>query len=281
MTHVAVVTDGAACMPPEVVGKYEIHVVPFQLNWEGESLRDGVDITPTEFYRRLRVAKRLPTTSQPAVGEFVKLFSRLSQEAEAIASIHIAQEFTGTYKAALLAAQEGAKVPIEVMDSRTAAMAQGFVVLEAARAVAQGADLTEVVRRVKALIPRVHLLACLDTLEYLRRSGRVRNLVALLGSALSIKAVFHLYDGQVRLFKQVRSRERAMEAMMGALPKRAQKKGLHVAVLHADAPAEAKDMEEAIASRFDCREVYIAEFTPVMGVHTGPGVLGLAFYVEG
>ncbi|MFQ5886022.1 MAG: DegV family protein [Anaerolineae bacterium] len=281
MAHVAVVTDGGAAMPPELVEEYDIAVVPFQLMWEGETLRDGIDITPTQFYRRLRTAKSLPTTSQPLAGDFVRLYSELGGEAEAIASIHVAKEFSGTYNTALLAAKQAATIPIEVVDSRTATMGLGFLVLEAARAATKGASLSEVVARVKSLIPKVHVLATLDTLEYLRRSGRVPTLKASLGSMLNIKPVFHLYDGQARLYAQVRSRKRAVQIMVEAMPETAERGGLHIAVLHADAPGEAQELKAQILSRFDPAEIYVAEFSPVMGTHTGPGLLGITFYVDG
>jgi len=196
MAQVAVITDGAAAMPPDLVVEYDIAIVPFQLMWEGETLRDGIDITPTQFSRRLRTANSLPTTSQPLAGDFVRLYRELSKEAEAIASIHVAKEFSGTYNTALLAAKQAATVPTEVVDSRTATMGQGFLVLEAARAATRGASLSEVVARVKSLMRKVHVLATLDTLEYLRRSGRVPTLKASLGSMLNVKPVFHMYDGQ-------------------------------------------------------------------------------------
>lgn len=281
MAQVAVVTDGAAAMPPELVEEYDIAVVPFQLIWEGETLRDGIDITPSQFYRRLRTAKSLPTTSQPLAGDFVRLYGELSKKAEAIASIHIAEEFTGTYNTALLAAKQAATVPIEVIDSRTATMGQGFLVLEAARAARRGASLSEVVARVKSLIPKVHVIATLDTLEYLRRSGRVPTVKASLGSMLNVKPVFHLYDGQARLYAQVRSRKRAVQIMAEAIPKTAEKGGLHIAVLDTDAPGEAQELKAQILSRFDPAEIYVAEFSPVMGCHTGPGLLGITFYVDG
>ena len=281
MAQVAVVTDGGAAMPPQLVEEYEIVVVPFQLMWEGETLRDGIDITPTQFYRRLRTAKSLPTTSQPLAGDFVCLYGELSGDAEAIASIHVAQEFSGTYNTALLAAKQAAIIPIEVIDSRTATMGQGFLVLEAARAATKGASLSEVVARVKRLVPKVHVLATLDTLEYLRRSGRVPILKASLGSMLDIKPVFDLYDGQARLYAQVRSRKRAVQIMVEAIPKTAEKGGLHIAVLHADALGEAQELKAQILSRFHPAEIYVAEFSPVMGTHTGPGLLGITFYIDG
>jgi len=280
MAQIAVVTDGAAAMPPELVEEYDIAVVPFQLIWEGETLRDGIDITPTQFYRRLRTAKSLPTTSQPLAGDFVRLYSELSEKAEAIVSIHVAREFSGTYNTALLAAKQAASVPIEVIDSRTATMGQGFLVLEAARAARREASLSEVVAKVKSLIPKVHVLATLDTLEYLRRSGRVPTLKASLGSMLNVKPVFHLYDGQARLYAQVRSRKRAVQIMVEAIPKTVEKGGLHIAVLHADASGEAQELKGQILSRFDPAEIYVAEFSPVMGSHTGPGLLGITFYAD-
>jgi DegV family protein with EDD domain len=280
MGRIAIVTDSAACLPPELVREYGIEVVPFRLLWEGRQFRDGVDLTPTEFYRLLREARTLPTTSHPPPEDFAEAYARLSQSAEGIVSIHIPQEMSGTYGAALRAAEAANSVPVRVIDSRTAVMAQGFVVLEAARAAARGASLEEVVSRVEDMIPRVHLLAMVETLEYLRRSGRVNDVQALVGSILRIKPIFSLADGKAELFARVRTSGRAVERLLEAMVERAGPGLVHAAVFHADDLGRARRIRDQVASRLNCAELYISEFTPVMGAHTGPGVLGLAWYSE-
>jgi len=280
MRRVAIVTDSAACLPAELVREYGIHIVPFGLIFGEQVLRDGVDITPDQFYRRLAQARELPKTSQPAVGDFLRVYEPLSREARAILSIHIPREMSGAVSTARAAARMVEGVPIYVMDSRTAVTAQGFIVLEAARMAATGADLEQVVARAQEMISRVHLLATLETLDYLRRSGRVPAVAALLGSALQIHPIFSFRDGRADVLARVRTKARAVEWMLAAMREKVGARPVHAAVFHASAPEEAEALREEVAAHCHCVELYVTEFTPVMGAHTGPGLLGLAFWCE-
>ncbi len=280
MGKVAVVTDSAACLPEPLLRRYEIHVVPFGLIWEREVFRDGVDMTPAEFYHRLRESPTLPTTSQPSMGEFLAVYQQLAQEAEGIVSIHIPRTMSGTCNAAEAAARMLPRVPVRVIDCGTAVMAQGFIVREAARVAQAGATLDEVVAAAEAMIPRVHLLAVLDRLDYLARSGRVRGVVAMVGSALHIAALLTIRDGTVSVIRRTRSKRRAVRALLEEMAVRVRDRPVHAAVFHADVPDEAEALRSELASRFACLELLVTEFTPVMGAHTGPGVLGVAFYAE-
>ncbi|MFQ6058978.1 MAG: DegV family protein [Anaerolineae bacterium] len=280
MGKIAIVTDSAACLPTELVQEYGIHIVPFGLIFGEQVFRDGVDITPNQFYHLLAEASDLPTTSQPSVGDFLRVYESLSREVEAIVSIHIPKELSGTLSTAREAARLVPQVPIRIVDSRTAVTAQGFVVLEAARMAAAGGDLDRVVARAEEMIPRVHLFAVLETLEYLHRGGRVPAVAALLGSALQIRPIFSLRDGRVDVLARVRTKTRAVERMLTMMAEKAEDRPVHAAVFHADVPEEAEALRDRVASRFNCMELYVTEFTPVMGAHTGPGVLGLALWSE-
>ncbi len=280
MAKVAIVTDSAACLPEPLLHQYDIHVVPFGLIWGREMFRDGVDMTPVEFYQRLRESPVLPTTSQPSIGEFLAMYRRLAEEAEGIVSIHIPRTMSGTCTAAEAAARLLPEVPIRVVDSGTAVMAQGFVVLEAARVAQDGGTLDQVVQAAEAMIPRVHLLAILDRLDYLARSGRVRSVVALVGSALHITPIFTIQQGQVSVVSRTRSKRRAVRTMLERMATYVRDRPVHAAVFHADVPGEAEGLRAEIATHFNCVELFVTEFTPVMGAHTGPGVLGVAFYAE-
>jgi len=280
MARIAVVTDSAACVPAELVRKYEIHVVPFELIWNGQSFRDGVDITPTEFYRRLRKSNSWPTTSQPALGDFASLYTQLGRYADGIVSIHAAGELSATLRTAQLAAEQASPVPVRVIDSRTGATAEGFVVLAAARAAAAGANLEEVAAAARAAIPRVGLFATLETLEYLRRGGRIGEAAALLGSQLHLHPILYLADGRVKVAGVARSRHKAIERIVELMAGRVGNRPLCVSVFHADALQDVEIMKAMVHSRFNCREFYITEFTPVMGAHTGPGTIGLAFFIS-
>lgn len=280
MNKIAIVTDSAACLPERLINQYGIHVVPFRLIWGREIFQDGVDMTSPEFYRRLRESPTLPTTSQPSIGQLLTLYRSLAQTAEGIVSIHIAGSMSGTYNAAQMAAQMIPGVPVRVLDSGTAVMAQGFVVLAAARAAEAGGSLQQVVQAADAMIARVHLLAVLDRLDYLARSGRVQSVIALIGSALRIAPVFTIRHGEVSVVSRARSKPRAVQAMLDQMAALTGNRPVHAAVFHADVADEAEDLSREIANRFNCVELLVTEFTPVMGSHTGPGLVGVAFYTE-
>jgi DegV family protein with EDD domain len=280
MGKVAVVTDSVACVPRELVEKHDIHVVPFHVVWAGHDYRDGEDLSPAEFYGLFRQDKAFPTTSQPSLADFVRIYARLSKEAEGIVSIHIAEDLTGAINVARVAAREAASVPIRVVDSRMAAMAQGFIVLEAARAADAGGTVDQVVAAAEALIPRLDLIATLDDLRHLHRGGRIGEAATLLGSKLKINPVLSLAHAQVRVLSVVRTRRNAVQKMIEMMWDKVRERPLHASVFHGDALAEAERTAEQIQSRFNCVEFYITEFTPVMGAHTGPGVIGLAFYAD-
>jgi len=281
MGKIAVVTDSVANIPAELVEKYDIHVIPCLVVFGQEVFRDGVDMTPTEFYRRFRESEELPTTSVPSMGEFLSLYRRLGKEAEGIVSIHLSNKLSATVELARGASRMLPDIPIRVIDTHNAAMAQGFVVLEAARVAAAGGSLREVVAKAEEMIPKVHLRAVLDTLKYLHRTGRIGRAEALAGSVLQIKPILHVgRDGVVEALEKPRTKRKAVRRMLEMMEEIVGSGPVHVAVMHADALEEAERLREEVASRFNCVELLVTEFTPVMGAHTGPGLLGLAFYSD-
>ncbi|MEA3460049.1 MAG: DegV family protein [Chloroflexota bacterium] len=280
MAKIAIVTDSTADLPTELAERYGIHIVPNALVFGEQTFHDGVDITPQEFYRRLRVDRHLPTTSAASVGDFLRVYARLSREVEAIVSIHLPQELSAICNSALIASRMVKGVSIHVIDSRTACMGQGFVALEAARAASEGRSLGEILHRVEEVIPRVNLLAVLDTLEYLRRGGRVPAVASLVTSALQLKPIIYLKDGKTSVLEVPRTKAKALSRMAEIMEEQVGRRPVHVAIFHANTLAEAKRVRDEVASRFDCVELYITECTPVIGVHTGPGSLGLTFWAE-
>ena len=277
---VVVVTDSGATVPDGQAGKLDIRIVPLWLTFGGLSFRDGVDITAGEVYRWLRTNKHVPTTSAPSIGDFLRVYAAAGREAAGIVSIHISPRLSATYSAALTASHLVDDVPIRIVDCHTAAMGQGFVVLEAARAATAGADLDAVVARANEVASKMNLLATIDTLEYLGRSGRIGGAATLLGTMLRIKPVLYLGNGHVDVFAKPRTKRKAVQVMLEQMAESANGRPLHAAVLHADVPDEAEELKQKVAELFNCVELYVAEFTPVMGAHTGPEVLGVAFYVD-
>jgi len=283
MKKVAIVTDTTACVPGEQVAKYDIEVVPVQIIFEDKAHRNGIDMSPTSFYILLRQVKQLPTTSSPSSGHYLEAYTKASQKAESILCITNPSKFSAMFDSALVA-KEMAKtalsdVMIEVLDCTTAAAGQGLVALAAAKAAASGRDLNEVTETAKNIMHRVNLFATLDTLNYLVKGGRVPQAAALVNSLLKIKPIFTLNHAEARTVALPRTIPSAMKRMLKMMEQTVVKgQPFHVAVMHADALDKAIALRNRIASQFDCAELFITEFTPVMGVHTGPGLLGIAFY---
>jgi DegV family protein with EDD domain len=285
MKKVAIVTDTTACVPAEQVNRYNIEVVPVPLIIDEKTYRDGIDITPAEFYAMLRRTKGTPTTSASSPGPYLEAFRSASLKAESVLCLTEPSRFSAMYNSAKAALQIAKNtlhnVSIEVVECTTAAAGQGLVALAAARAAAVDKPLAEVKEIAGKVMSKVNLYATLDTLEYLARSGRVPQAAAMVNTVLSIKPIFTLNHNGARTVALARTMKSAIDRMVkimeGAVTKGQQ---LHVAVMHADAIEEAVTLKDRITSRFECREIYVTEFTPVMGVHTGPGLIGIAFYGE-
>jgi len=285
MAKVGIVTDTIACLPRELVEEYGIKIVPINVIFEDKVYRDEVDITPSEVYRLLKQTDRLPTTSAPSPAAYLEVFREMSQKAESILCITLPPELTMIYQSAMqakeMAKEELPHTTIEVIDCRTAAGAQGLITLAAARAATADKSLDEVIKVVRDMIPRVHMIAMLDTLFYLAKGGRIPLPAAWAGSLLKIKPFVSVSQGRVRMFTAVRTKRRGVERLLEIMRQRmGSKSRLHVIVMHADVLDEAEGLKRRIISEFDCAEIYVKDFTPVMGVHTGPGLLGLAFYAE-
>jgi len=282
MNRIAIVTESSANLPPEVVEEYGIHVLPLKIIWNDKVLRDGVDITPQEFYARLRTDHCMPTTSALSPSELLRTFRSLAEEAEAIVAILLSRDLTGSVEAAQMVQQLAPALPLHLVDSRTATMAEGFVALEAARAAAAGATVEQVVTRAQEMANRVQLLVVLETLEYLRRGGRIGTASAFLGSMLQMKPIVGIPPGHGTVVGVARPRtwRHAVARMVDLMAEQVDDRPVHVAVSHGDHEEDAAALAEELQRRFDVRELYTTYFTPVMGAHAGP-VLGVSFYADG
>jgi DegV family protein with EDD domain len=279
--QIAVVTDSASSLPLEIAAAHSIAIVPIYLHWGSETYRDGVDITPEEVYRRLEEYKQIPRTAAPSVGDFLRVYMALSEEVEGIVSIHLPEKLSGVVKSARIAAELVKEViPVEVIDTGTAAMAAGFVALAAARVAEQGMDMVSIREVAGRVSSKATVLAMLDTLEYLQRGGRIGKAAALLGIALKIRPILYVNDHVVDVMARPRTFSQGIKAMVAEMERRVGDHPVHVAILHANALDRAHDLRDLVEERFHCIEVFTCPFTPVMGAHTGPGVVGLAFYAE-
>ncbi len=281
MTRIAIVTDSTAYIPPNLVNQYGIHVAPQQLIWGTETFRDGVDISPTQFYERLKTDKVNPKTSQVSPGAFRDIYTNALKAADGVLAIVISGGVSQTHNSAIVAKSDLPEAQIEVIDSRTTAMAMGFICLAAARAAAEGKSLAEVKQLAEDLMNKVGVIFVVDTLDYLHRGGRIGGAQRFIGNALNVKPVLTLQDGKVEPLERVRTKKKAIEYMINTIADRvAGKKTVRLATLHANAETEAKELLANVSARLKPVESVLAEVSPVVGTHTGPGTVGLAWCAE-
>lgn len=281
MTRMAFVTDSTAYLPEELRSKYDVSVVPQVLIWGEEELLDGIDIQPSEFYERLKTAEILPTTSQATVAAFQEIFEPLVAEGRPILAVLISTKLSGTVQSAELAKEMFPHARIEIVDTESCAMALGFQVLAAARAAEQGKSFDEVAALAHEAKRKTGVLFVVDTLEFLHRLGRIGGANRFLGTALSIKPLLELQDGRIEPLERVRTKSKALARLLDVLEERIAGRGnLRLAVLHAAAENEARDLLQAASERLHPIETVFSEVSPVVGAHIGPGTLGMCYSVE-
>lgn len=270
---VRVVTDSTCDLLPELAARYGLVVVPLTVSFGDEALLDGVEIAAGEFYERLTAASELPRTSQPSVERFRKVYEELPDDE--IVSIHISARLSGTHNSASLARdQQPDPSRIEVIDSRTVSMGLGAVAMEAAKVAQTGGSRAEVIAAANHAIERVKVIALVDSLEYLRRGGRIGRASSLLGSLLSIKPLLHVEEGEVAPLERVRTRGKAVQRLLDLATADPKSRLLFVGCGGNDAEAEA--FLERLRPKLPETETHLGQIGPVVGVHTGPNVLGVA-----
>ena len=285
MRKVAIVTDSTSCIPAELARELDIRVVPLTYVFGDTVVPDDPDMDMPDFYRRLQAAENPPTTSPASPGAYVETFRQLIGSVESVLCITVSARFSGMHRAATVArdmlAGDSPPIRVEVMDSGGAAMLQGFVVLAAARAAAEGASLEEVTSVAESVRAQVRLVAVIDTFKYLGRSGRFPRTVAWGASIIGLKPVLSLRTGQVKPVTVARSRKSAIRKMLRMLERDTRGMGnIRVAILHANVPEEAEAFARQVSETVDCTELIMSHLTPVMGIYTGPGVLGIAYYTD-
>lgn len=281
MSKVAIVTDSTAYIPPEMMRGLPIYSVPLQVIWEGKVYQDGIDITPAEFYERLKKTTSMPTTSQPTPQLFTELYSKLLDEGYDILSIHISAKLSGTLDSAIQARNALDKDRIVLFDSELTTMAMGFQILIAARAAVEGATLQECHQLAEEARSHCGAIFVVDTLEFLHRGGRIGGAAALFGTAFNIKPILEVRDGRVEPLERVRTKRKALLRLLDIATERiSNDRPVRIASLVTDNPAEAQSLLDQLRSRFnvsDVSDALCAPISPVLGTHTGPGTLGFAY----
>jgi DegV family protein with EDD domain len=284
MRRVAIVTDSIGCIPREMIEAHGIEIVAPNIYWNGAVYRDCVDITTSEAYQLLQKDPDAFSTSAPSPGDFAEVYRRLSKTAESVLCVTLSSKISTLYSAAVAAKElvkdELTGTKIEVLDSRTCTGAEGFVVMAAARAGSEGKGLAEAVDSAKMMRDNVDLFFVLDTVRHAYRTGRVPRFASQVGSLLNVRPVMGWRDGVACFKGMTRSKERGVDRIVDLMHNRVGTKRVHVAVHHADARDEGEKLKERVQKEFNCAELWLTEFSPIMGYSSGRGALGLAFYTE-
>ena len=273
---VKIVTDSSADLPAQLAEELGITVVPLYVRFGEEVYRERVDISEDEFYQRLQHDPIHPVTIQPNPQDFANAYQKLAPEADGIVSIHISSKLSGTCNSALQAKEQIEKgCPVEVVDSLAITMGLGLLCMAAAKVANAGGSMQQVVDEVKKIIPNIHILGLMDTLEYLRKGGRIGKAKALLGSVLNVKPLVTLKDGEVVPGGQARTRTKGIERLFDLVQSASNIQDL--AITYSTTLDEAQTLAERIAPIFAKEQIIITRLGTTLGVHGGPGFLVVAF----
>lgn len=282
MTKVGIITDSIACLPPEIIKEYDIRIVPVALNINGKSYRDGIDINPDGFWKMFPDMKEF-TTGAPALSEYTDILSDLSKTTDSIVGIFVSKALSAIGEAAVQASdlfkKENPGVNLEIIDSRTAAGAQGFIVEEMARAARGGKNLAEVVQVATDTIPRVKFFTAMETLKYLIKSGRAPK-TAYMGELFQVKPIIGMVNntGLVENMGRVRGKEKSLARLLELMGEHVDtSQPIRVNVHYTASIEDGERLKQMVTSKFNCTVAYLTPYTPVMSGHTGP-VVAVSFY---
>jgi DegV family protein with EDD domain len=283
MPIVGVLTDSCASIPEALIEELRIEVVPYYVHRGVETLRDLVDVQRGEFFRWLSTARELPKTANPGPGDYLEAFKDLAQRTKEIISVHMTSIGSGAYQSAMAAKEMAGEVlpelRIEVIDSRNVSLCQGWMVIEAARAALADKSLDDIVQLVKEMIPQTRMIQTADTLRYLYMGGRIGKAQHLVGSLLKIKPLIGMEDGVIVPLGTARSRRKAYIRMAEMMEEAVGYMGrVKVAFVHAAALEEIEKLRSEVEERLTCVETVVAELSPALGVHTGPGTAGVCYF---
>jgi DegV family protein with EDD domain len=275
---VAIVTDGTCSLTPAQGEQLGIHIAPIYVTLGEKTYRAGIDLDSEEFYRFLSASKKLPTTAQPTVTDFVNIYNKLAEEADEIVTIVISHHMSATIQSAEMAREQFDKVPVHIIDSESTSLGLGMMAIAAARAAEQGQNAQAVLQLVENLKQKINVIFTVNTLEYLHKGGRIGGATAFLGTAMDIKPILYIKNGRIEPLERQRTRKRSISRLVELMEKNVGEKPVHVAILHGNVPEESRQLEQTVRSQFNCVELITSDMGPVIGTHAGPGTLGLVFY---
>jgi DegV family protein with EDD domain len=285
LPKVAVITDSIACLTRDLVEQYRINIIPLNFYANGRIYKDWVDITPSEAYDLFLRDPEAFKTSAASPVDCLEVYREASRQSDSILCVTLSAKLSVVYDVALNAAEQASvefpEISIEVLDSRTAAAAEGFIALAAARAAGEDNDLAGVLEAAEEMRDKVDLVAYMDTIRHVYRSGRIPKVAAVAGSMLNIRPLFTFSSGTPHFIGAVRNQERGLERVLERMKEVVGDRPVHVAIMHVYAEEQAEILKGRVSSEFNCAELWVTEFSPLMGYTCGAGTLGLAFYPEG
>jgi DegV family protein with EDD domain len=284
VSKIAIVTDSTSFLPAELVKQYNLTIVPLIVIWDEKNFHDGVDIQPTEFYTRLKSSKTMPSTSQVSVGVMHSTFQNLVDQGYDVLGIFISSKLSGTIQSAMQAKEmmgTTASEKVTVVDSLTTSMNMGFHVLAAARALEKGVNLSDCLAIVEKARQNSGVFFAVDTLEFLHRGGRIGGAQRFIGSALNLKPILTLREGKVEGIERIRTKSKAHDRLLELVAEKVEgRQNIRLATVYANAREDAEALLTRAAKQLNPVETICTDVSPVIGTHTGPGTVGLAYSFE-
>jgi DegV family protein with EDD domain len=281
---VAIVADSLICLPRETVEQHNITIVPITISFRDKTYRDWIDLTPNEAYELFLEDPEKFKTSPASAGTYFEAFREASRHAENVLCITLSSKVSTGYNMACLAKEQAnttlTKTNVAVLDSENVTASEGFVVLAAAREASKGANMEQVINAAEKVKKKVTFFIVLDTIKHVYRTGRIPKVAAKAGAILGVKPILTISSGLVRFAGAVRNHRRGLGKIVEMMREKVGDCPVHVAIMHAYAPEEAKKLKEIVASEFNCEELWLTEFSPVMGYACGTGTVGFAFYKD-
>ena len=273
-----ILTDSTADLPPSLHGHPRIEIIPLKVVTPQKTYLDRVDLDTKQFLNLLKTSTTLPTTSQPSAGEFqAKYQSMLDSGADGILSIHISSKLSGTMSSTHSAMEEMPGAPITMFDSLSTSIGLGMMVQQAIKALDAGESVAEVVKMLGVMREQMTIGFVVDTLEYLHKGGRIGKAAALMGTLLNVKPVLTLTEGAIEPLDKARSKRKGLERTMNYIEEKIGTGcAIAVGIAQLEAREDAESVRKTMSERFTCADAFIAELSPVIGTHTGPGVVGIA-----
>lgn len=275
---IKILTDSTADLPPSLHGHPRIEIIPLKVVTPQRTYLDRVDLDTPQFLNLLKNSPTLPTTSQPSAGEFhAKYQQMLKDGADAILSIHISSKLSGTISSAHAALEQMGKAPVTIFDSLSTSIGLGILIQQAVQALDAGESLPAVVKTLDMMRDAMTIGFVVDTLEYLHKGGRIGKAAALMGTLLNVKPVLTLTHGAIEPLDKARSKRKGLERTMAYIQEAiGTEKPMVAGIAQLEVADEAEAVRQAVLERFNCKDCFVAELSPVIGTHTGPGVIGIA-----